>query len=152
MEQGIEKNMRKSRTAIILIILTIMALPGNIFAQKNNIRFQHLSLEHDLSQASVLCILQDSQGFMWFGTQDGLNKYDGYRFTVYRHNPGDRASLSANYIWSIFEDSTGNLWIGTNGGGLNQFDRSSDTFTRYQNQADNPHSLSHNSVYSIFED
>jgi ligand-binding sensor domain-containing protein len=86
-----------------------MVLPVNLLAQKDNIRFEHLSVEHGLSQVTVSCILQDSQGFMWFGTQDGLNKCDGYNFKVYRHNPENRDSLSDNFVLSIFEDSGGNL-------------------------------------------
>jgi ligand-binding sensor domain-containing protein len=94
---------------ILLILLTAMVLPANMFAQKDNVRFERISLEHGLSQVTVYSIIQDSQGFMWFGTQDGLNKYDGYNFTVYRHDPENRASLSHNYVISIFEDSGGSL-------------------------------------------
>jgi len=148
----IGKDIRKSRIAIIITILTAIALPGKVFAQKKNIRFEHLSLEHGLSQNTIECILQDRQGFMWFGTQDGLNKYDGYKFTVYRHNPDHRTSLGANFVYSIFEDSAGILWIGTRGGGLNRFDKKQETFIRFLHQADNPHSISHNGVRSIFAD
>ncbi|MCP5045943.1 MAG: hypothetical protein GY940_02155, partial [bacterium] len=143
---------RRLFNIIILTILTAMAIPGNLFAQKNNIRFRHLSLEQDLSQVIVHSIVQDGQGFMWFGTEDGLNKYDGYKFTVYRHNPDDRASLGQNWILSIIEDSGGNLWIGTQGGGLNKFDKKTGTFTRFRNRSDNPSSISHNRVNSIIED
>ena len=106
-------------------------------AGARNIRFEHLGLNEGLSQTSVLCILQDRQGFLWFGTEDGLNKYDGYKFDVYRHNPDDKNSLSNNYVWSIYEDAEGSLWIGTRGG-LNKFDRKAEKFTRYQNEPDNP--------------
>ncbi len=80
---------------------------------------------------------------MWFGTNDGLNKYNGYSFPVYKHNPDDPFSLSHNHIWSLFEDSSGMLWIGTYGGGLNRFDRDTGQFTRYnadnfQNVIDEP--------------
>ena len=124
----------------------------SVWAQESRLKFDRLSLEHGLSQSAVLCILQDRKGFMWFGTQDGLNKYDGYNFTVYKHDALDSNSLSENSILSIFEDSRGaGLWIGTNGGGLNRFDRDSGRFTRYVHDPDNPHSLSHNAVYSIYE-
>jgi signal transduction histidine kinase/ligand-binding sensor domain-containing protein len=96
-----------------------------------NLKFKHLSVEAGLSHSTVNCILQDSQGFMWFGTDDGLNKYDGYSFTIYKHNPDDPFSISHNQIWSLFEDSSGTLWIGTYGGGLNRFDRDSGKFTHY---------------------
>ena len=141
------------KTKIILLILLFFLINSTvIYAQKESIKFERISLEQGLSQVTVNCMLQDKQGFMWFGTQDGLNKFDGYQFTVYRHDPENNASLSNNFIWSIFEDAGGNLWIGTRDGGLNKFDRKTETFSRYQNQADNPKSLSNNSVLSIFED
>ncbi|MCP5105525.1 MAG: response regulator [bacterium] len=121
-------------------------------AQKDNIRFEHLSLEHGLSQNTVYSILQDNQDFMWFGTQDGLNKYDGYTFKVYRRDPQNKASLGANNIYSLVEGSGGNLWIGTDVGGLNKFDRKKETFTRFLHQADNPNSISHNTVHKVLED
>ena len=109
----------------------------------DNIKFKRLSVEAGLSQSTVNCILQDSKGFMWFGTDDGLNKYDGYGFMIYKHNPDDPFSISHNQIWSLFEDSSGILWIGTFGGGLNRFDRDSEKFTHYdandfQNLTDEP--------------
>jgi signal transduction histidine kinase/ligand-binding sensor domain-containing protein len=79
----------------------------------------------------VNCILHDSKGLMWFGTNDGLNRYDGYAFTVYKHDPDDPHSLSHNRVWSLYEDASGALWVGTYGGGLNRFDRGLEQFTRY---------------------
>ncbi len=96
------------------------------------LRFERISLEQGLSQSTVNCILQDRYGFMWFGTQDGLNRYDGYNFTIYRHRAGDADSLSANYIWSLAEDQDGGLWIATDGGGLDRFDRNTGKFIHYQ--------------------
>lgn len=114
-----------------------------------NLRFERISVEHGLSHSTVNCILQGSKGFMWFGTDDGLNKYDGYSFTVYKNDPDDPRSLSHNQVWSLFEDSSGVLWVGTYGGGLNRFDRDSapgagvGQFARYdaddfQNVTDEP--------------
>src|SRR6202008_4417128 len=71
------------------------------------LRFDHISIEQGLSQSSVRAILQDSRGFMWFGTEDGLNRYDGYRFTVYRHDPSDPLSLPSDVVWAIDEDAAG---------------------------------------------
>ncbi|MCP4600084.1 MAG: response regulator [Proteobacteria bacterium] len=123
-----------------------------VYAQAaGNIRFERISMEQGLYQVTVSSILQDRQGFMWFATQGGLNKYDGYEFTVYRHDPDDSTSLSNNLIRTSFEDAEGHLWIGTEGG-LNKFDRKKETFTRYLSQADNPRSISNNKVKSIFED
>jgi ligand-binding sensor domain-containing protein len=89
---------------------------------------------------------------MWFGTQDGLNKYDGYDFTVYKYNALDAHSLSDNFITSIYEDKSGIIWIGTDGGGLNKFNRKTEHFTRYIHDVDNPHSLGQNRVLSIYQD
>ena len=138
---------------VIVLIITIALLRApNLHAQKNDIKFEHISLEQGLSQASVFCILQDSRGFMWFGTEDGLNKYDGYSFTVYKPDPDNFNSLSDNYVKSIYEDKSGTLWIGTGRGGLNKFDRAKEQFSHYQHDATDPNSLSHNSVWSIYED
>ncbi|MCP4610030.1 MAG: response regulator, partial [Planctomycetes bacterium] len=117
-----------------------------------NIRFERISIEQGLSQITIMGILQDKQGFMWFATQEGVNKYDGYQFTVYRNEPDNNKSLRHNYVRTILEDSGGNIWIGTNGGGLSKFDRKAEALTHYLNQEDNPRSISNNYVYSIFED
>ncbi|HEY73315.1 MAG TPA: GAF domain-containing protein [Thermoflexia bacterium] len=122
------------------------------YALNDDIEFEHISVEQGLSQNTVNCILQDSQGFMWFGTGDGLNKYDGYSFTVYRHDPADPYSLSNNAIKTIYQDQAGALWIGTQGGGLNKFDRETERFTRYLHDSQDSHSLSYNTVTSIYQD
>ncbi len=87
------------------------------------------SIAEGLSGESITVLFQDSKGFIWIGTQDGLNCYDGYTFTVYRHVMGDRHSISGNYIKSISEDSDGNLWIGTYANGLNKWKRTTKSFT-----------------------
>ncbi len=112
-------------------------------------------MEQGLSHSTVNCILQDRYGFLWFATDDGLNKYDGHAFTVYRHNPDDPHSLSHNNVWSLFEDSTGVLWVGTYGGGLNRLDRDTGQFAHYdaddfQNITDEPKEF-RNVVWAIDE-
>jgi two-component system, sensor histidine kinase ChiS len=134
----------------ILMLFALVILNFSTFA--DGIKFERLSIKDGLSQSTVYAILQDSQGFMWFGTQDGLNKYDGYTFIHYRHDPQDAESLSNNFITSLYEDQQGNLWIGTDSGGLNRYDRQRDTFIHYQNDPNNPHSLSSNIVLGIYED
>lgn len=89
---------------------------------------------------------------MWFGTQDGLNKYDGYKFTVYRNNKEDMNSLSNNMITCLCEDRNSDLWIGTATGGLNKYDRDNDKFISYIYDENNPDSISSNIVRSVFED
>ncbi len=89
---------------------------------QEHLKFEHISIEQGLSQSTVFCILQDSKGFMWFGTEDGLDRYDGYSFKVYRHDPDNPNSINDNYVMSIYEDRSGFLWIGTLSG-LDRFDR-----------------------------
>ena len=86
------------------------------------LRFDHISIEQGLSQSSVRVIFQDSRGFMWFGTEDGLNRYDGYNFKTFKPDPDVPASLSDRYITAILEDHEGYIWIGTRLGGLNRYD------------------------------
>ena len=96
--------------------------------------FEHLTVKEGLSQGSVTCILQDREGFMWLGTQDGLNRFDGYTFTVFRHDPADAHSLNENFIFSLLEDSEGTLWVGTVGNHhvLSRFDPVAETFTEVE--------------------
>ncbi|MBK7377950.1 MAG: response regulator [Ignavibacteriales bacterium] len=89
---------------------------------------KHLGIEEGLSQSMVNAIAQDSRGFMWFGTSDGLNKYDGYSFTVHTHNPYNSKTISGNSIKGIFEDSQGILWVITTDGDINLMDRKTEVF------------------------
>ncbi|MFZ4621440.1 MAG: ligand-binding sensor domain-containing protein [Bacteroidota bacterium] len=92
-------------------------------------RFERIGIEQGLSQSSAMAIIQDREGFLWVGTWDGLNRYDGYSFVQYRHDHLDSNSISSNSIHYIFEDRDGFLWIGTAGGGLNRFDKKNNSFT-----------------------
>ncbi len=133
-------------------ILIVCGLPVTIHAQGPTSRFDRLSIEHNLSHNEVRAIFQDSQGFLWFGTKNGLNKYDGYNFTVYKHDPFNPSSLSDNEIECIYEDRAGEFWIGTGGRGLNKFNRATEMFTHYIHNPDDPQSLSDNTIVSIHED
>jgi ligand-binding sensor domain-containing protein len=116
-----------------------------------DLKFEHLTAEQGLSNNRVLSILKDSTGFMWFGTFDGLNRFDGYKFKVFRHDPGDENSLSANVIEVVYEDQSGSLWIGTSGGGLNRFDPKTERFTHYRHDPDDPRSLGSDTVLAIHQ-
>jgi signal transduction histidine kinase/ligand-binding sensor domain-containing protein/DNA-binding response OmpR family regulator len=134
------------------IFCLVIFFPFFLYSQTGNIRFEHFSVEDGLSQSTIYAIYQDSRGFLWLGTADGLNRYDGYKFIVYKHNPDDSLSLGANRIYSILEDKAGDLWIGTYGGGLNKFIRDKEHFIQYKNDPDNPSSLSNDKVLSVFID
>jgi diguanylate cyclase (GGDEF)-like protein len=95
------------------------------------IRFRHLSLDDGLSQATVTTIYQDSRGFMWLGTVDGLNRYDGHSVVVYDADLADLESLPASTVWAITEDQQGDLWVATEGGGIGRWDHRTDRFVRY---------------------
>ncbi len=137
---------------IIIKISFLFLISLSLSAQNGQIKFKHISTEDGLSNLSVSFITQDSMGFMWIGTVDGLCKYDGYKFTTYRNDPENPKSLSNNEIWVIFEDSNKNLWIGTRGGGLNKYIRETDSFITYKYDENDPNSLSHNIIRAIYED
>jgi len=117
-------------TALILLLLAL-AWPGAAHAgAPRTLRFERIGLEEGLPQESVNTVLQDRTGFMWFGTQGGLARFDGYRARVFRNDPADPRSLVDNYVQAAYEDEAGRLWFGTRGG-LVRFDAASETFVRY---------------------
>ncbi len=99
-----------------------------LFAQ-SNIRFNNLSVEDGLSQSAVTCILQDKKGFMWFGTQDGLNRFDGYNFKVFKNDSHDSTTLTDNFIFSLYEDTSGNFFIETQNGNFHLYNPLTETFS-----------------------
>ena len=133
------------------IVLSMM-LTLTSFAQNKNLSFRHIGKRDGLSHSNTVCILEDSRGFMWFGTSDGLNKYDGYTFTVYRNNPKDPNSISGNFIQAIIEDKKGDLWIATSGGGVSRFNRDKENFTHYKNDPGNVNSISGDEVTTVMLD
>ncbi|HKJ37399.1 MAG TPA: two-component regulator propeller domain-containing protein [Anaerolineales bacterium] len=116
------------------------------------LRFDHVGIEQGLSQSSVRVILQDNIGFMWFGTEDGLNRYDGYTFKTFKPDPDNPNSLSDRFINSIVEDSDGFIWIGTRQGGLNRYDPRTEKFSQYRHNDENPSSLSSDFVNALYVD
>lgn len=118
-----------SKIVSIAFVLQLL-FTASLTSQTHYIQVEHLSERQGLSQSEVFSILQDSKGFMWFGTINGLNRYDGYNFKAYQHDPADSNSISANVAHSIIEDRAGILWIATSNG-LNRFDPESEQFTGY---------------------
>ncbi|HTE32771.1 MAG TPA: two-component regulator propeller domain-containing protein, partial [Chryseolinea sp.] len=119
--------------------------------QQVYIPFQRYSTVDGLSQNQVLSILQDRQGFIWFGTLEGLNRFDGYEFTVFFHNNKDSTSISDNFTSSLLEDRDGALWIGT-GGGLNRYNRATNTFTSFVHDSRDKNSISSGLISEMLED
>lgn len=116
------------------------------------LRFDRLGIEQGLSQSSVRVILQDHFGFLWFGTEDGLNRYDGYEFKTYKPDPDTPTSLSDRWITSIVEDREGYLWIGTRQGGLNRYDPRTEQFTIFRHDRENPSSISDDHINVLYLD
>jgi len=134
---------------ILLTVIQMSIFSSLNFAYDQNIHFKHLTTNHGLSHSHVRCIIQDIQGFMWFGTFDGLNIYDGYDFTVYRNKLNDPNSVTSNVIRSIYEDSQGNLWIATMQG-LCLYDKKRDLFINYNRE--NGYNLDSFDIRNVFKD
>ncbi len=132
------------------LILIFSIVSSTLAAKAQTISFNHLNVGDGLSQNAVLSITQDSNGFMWYGTSHGLNKYDSRRFTVYKNIPGQTGSLSGNYIVSLFCDSKKTLWVGTLDG-LNRYDAENDRF-EYVPTATLQSNGANKSIYCIYED
>ena len=122
------------RCALVALLITSggFATAQSESVRFDTIRFEHLTINDGLSQSSVNALIQDTSGFLWVGTQDGLNRFDGYEFVVYRHDGDDDASLASNNVSSLLQDTTGALWVGTSNGYLHRYDRSRDAFERFQ--------------------
>ncbi|WP_448698303.1 two-component regulator propeller domain-containing protein [Mucilaginibacter sp. AW1-3] len=118
--------------ALVCSLCVFLSLPG--YAQQE-LNFTSLTTKNGLSSNGVNAILKDSYGWVWFATTDGLDRFDGTNFTVYRHVDGDETSLPVNEILCLYEDKTGRLWIGTGGGALVYYDRTHDTFSQYRTGA-----------------
>ena len=123
-----------------------------IGAQPNMMEFGHISTQNGLSNSDINAIVQDKDGFIWFGTEYGLNRYDGYEMRFYRNIPGDLTSISDNSINYLYIDYEGTLWIGTSRGGLCKYVKNSDSFISYLHDPKNIKSISFDYVTDITED
>ena len=137
------------------IIIIIICFNAATFAQIQNLQFDHFKVENGISQSTVQAIMQDNHGFLWIGTKDGLNRFDGYKFYVYNFSKSDSNSISDGFIRSIIQDSFGNIWIGTNNG-LNKYsveqmpDNTFKTkFIHYLHNQENKNSISDNEIRAV---
>lgn len=139
------------RFRFVILSLYIFTICFSVFGEIN-FSFSHYKVEDGLSQNTVHSIFQDSYGFMWFGTDNGLNKFDGSNFRIYRNNPNDSSSLCANMVTVIYEDRDRNLWVGNGYNGLNLFDRERESFSRFEKNLNDSTSLGGNDIRTIYED
>jgi ligand-binding sensor domain-containing protein/signal transduction histidine kinase len=137
--------------SFVFPVFIFLILHDLSFAQSSDIEHDNITLEQGLSQSTVFAITQDAQGFMWFGTQDGLNRYDGYSVKVFRHNPANSKTIGDNSIRTLLCDSRGDLWIGTENNGLDRYVSKENRFYHFVHNYDNS-TLSNNSVTSLYED
>ncbi len=112
---------------LLFFLLSLSQMTNGQVAQ----RFERLSTVSGLSQSTIIKIIQDRRGFLWFATADGLNRYDGHSFVVYRHDPGDSNTLSGSDISTVLEDTDGNLWVAARSSGLNKLDLKTGKITRF---------------------
>ena len=131
---------------LCLILILVFYFP---FSLAQSITFNHLTVENGLSNNVVNTVIQDKTGFMWFATGDGLNRYDGYAFKIFRHESDNSNSISDNSIWALSEDTKGNIWIGTKAGILDRFNPKTEKFTHWQIKSD---VTEENSITAIYED
>jgi ligand-binding sensor domain-containing protein/serine phosphatase RsbU (regulator of sigma subunit) len=134
-----------------ITMLLAFVLTARVLSSERRVNATLFNVEKGLSQSAVSSLLLDSYGFLWIGTQDGLNRYDGYSFKVYRNNPRDPQTIANNNISSISEDEKGNIWVAT-WNGLSFFDRSTERFTNFLYDPQDDNSISDNRVYSVLQD
>jgi ligand-binding sensor domain-containing protein len=132
------------RAALPLVVLSAA------FSQPHSLRFDHITTKEGLSQDIVTCIARDAKGFMWFGTEDGLNRYDGYSIRVYKNDPVDSTTIAWNSIAAMLVDRQGRLWVSASG--VNLYDERTDKFTRFQHSPANPLSLPYDYVSALCQD
>ena len=133
------------KTSILLFFVLLCSFG---YSQQTNIKFGHLSLKDGLSQSEVLCIIQDKKGLLWFGTQDGLNQYNGYEFKTFSHDIIDSLSISSSFVHDFIEDATGNLWIATEVG-LNVYNNAQHSFKKITQNVRSEKSK--NNVWTVVE-
>ena len=142
------KTMNK-KYIIYMLLLIILLITTNIVyvSAYNNINFKNITSEDGLSQGTVETIIQDDQGYIWLGINDGLCRYNGYEFKIYKHDEELENSITNNYIVDIKQDNSGNIWVGT-ANGLSKIDTKTDLITNY-NMNDEEKSLSHYNIGDI---
>ena len=140
---------------ILAFNLIFFLVPHHFLAGQNplnNYRFQQIGITDGLSHSTITSIIQDRKSFLWIGTADGLNRYDGYHFKIFKHRTDDSTSLSCNFVNSLFQDSQGHIWIGTIGGGLNCFNPITEKFKHFRHNPDDSTTISNDYVGRVCED
>lgn len=132
--------------AILLVLVSAFAVEPAVAQSSTMAR---LTTADGLSQSTIHAVLKDRRGFMWIATSDGLDRYDGYDFVAYKHDPSDPNTPSGNNVTCLFEDDDGTLWLCTANAGVDRFDPDTGTFTHFRHRPDDPRSLSSNDASVI---
>ncbi|NWG00788.1 MAG: diguanylate cyclase [Thermoanaerobaculaceae bacterium] len=130
----------------------VAAAPRRVPGSCEGLRFQRISLQQGLSQSTVQCLLEDSRGFLWIGSEYGVNRWDGYTFTIFTHDPDNPWSLAANKVTALAEDAAGFIWVGTETAGLDRLDPTSGRFSHFAHEPAQPASLPSNTVRALLAD
>jgi signal transduction histidine kinase/ligand-binding sensor domain-containing protein len=138
-------------TRYVLFIFGLLLFSGNLAAQEDYVRFQRITINDGLSLSSVYDIYQDSKGFMWFGTEDGLNKYDGQSITVYGAHTDQHDLLANKWVEQIYEDKSGMIWLGSRSG-LTRYNPRLGVFTAMRHDPEDPATLSNDTITAIESD
>ncbi|GAB4328330.1 MAG: hypothetical protein Kow00127_20980 [Bacteroidales bacterium] len=145
--------MRYGKLIFVLSALIIqLTIPKLLIGQNNIARFNHLDVEDGLPENTIRAILQDSRGFMWFATWNGLCRYDGYQFKIFKHISGNSTSLPENKITCLFEDHKKRIWVGSYGGGVSLYDEANESFVNVNYDPQSKSKSGSIQVLSMFED
>jgi ligand-binding sensor domain-containing protein len=148
---GVIPVVRFSKIILVVVVFHFFYSAFLYPHQVKDLQFEHYTVEDGLSNNYITSILQDSSGFMWFGTFDALNRWDGHTFRVFKWDPTDSNSVTLGAVNALLQVSSGKIWVGTNVG-LNRYDPGSEKFTRYQMEKDDPHRLYDDTIFDLYED
>ena len=137
---------------LFFISIFYLFIIPSFYAQSNARYLEKIGIDNGLSSNYPNNVIQDSKGFIWIGTNNGLNRYDGYQSTVFKYDANNSNTISDNLITSLLEDSNGNIWIGTSGGGLNLYDTTTGVITRFKHKKNDSTSISNDVILQIYED
>ena len=151
---GIINKMKLPAKISILTGILVLLFFDSSYSQNlsSNLKFVKYSTAMGLSSNNQNCIVQDKQGFFWIGTDEGLNRFDGQSFKIYKNNPESKTSLKSNIVTGLLCDSKGDLWVGTYGGGLSRYNKEKDNFSTYTSHQNNPNALRTDEISAIAED
>ena len=142
-----------SGSFLLCLVMLFASIPSEgAYQCRKQVKFDHYRVENGLSQNEVFCCFQDSHGFIWFGTGNGLSRFDGYEFKNYKHDPDDSSTINSGFIYSIVEDSKGCLWLTISGNGLSRFDPRTEKFHAFRSDDNDPGSISSNIVNALLYD